>query len=68
VNTTDRDRVLIGLTAAAADGLECPICGRPADNPSSPPTQPVGRSETGSQVFACSGRCVTEIALRQRGT
>ena len=59
---SDGDRVLIGLTALAADGLACPVCGRPADDPSSPATEPVGRSETGSQVFACTGPCVAAIA------
>lgn len=60
------DRVLIGLTERAADGLECAVCGRDADHPLRPPTQPVGRSETGSQVFACAGACAAVMARRQQ--
>lgn len=45
------------LTAAQADGLACVVCGisyltlRVAH-------RPVGRSHTGSQVFACSPTCL----------
>ena len=45
------------LTPMQADGLACVVCrinylveGRAC--------QPVGRSHTGSQVFACAGECV----------
>lgn len=43
------------LNATQADGLACVVCGTrfPADTPS----VPVGRSATGSQVFACAGAC-----------
>ncbi len=45
--------VLDGLTNAQADGLACVICG--ADFMAVKVTHyPVGRSHTGSQVFACT--------------
>src|SRR5882757_3439180 len=63
----DPNRILMGLTERAADGLECPVCGKSADYPFRPPTMPVGRSESGAQVFACVGACAAVIARRQRG-
>lgn len=39
------------LTEAQADGLVCVVCG------GDEPTVPVGRSDTGSQVFACAQCC-----------
>lgn len=48
--------VIGGLTEAQADGLACVICG--ADYLRVRLAHvPVGRSATGSQVFACVGRC-----------
>jgi hypothetical protein len=44
------------LTPAQADGLACVVCG--ADYLTvRVPHRPVGRSVTGSQVFACSATC-----------
>jgi hypothetical protein len=52
----DTVTVLAGLTEAQADGLACVICG--ADYLRVRLAHvPVGRSESGSQVFACVGRC-----------
>lgn len=59
------DRPLTGLTERAAEGLECPVCGKSADHPLAPPTQPVGRSVTGAQVFACVGPCAGVMERRQ---
>ncbi len=42
-----------GLTAAQADGLACVVCGTDYLRDTVPHT-PVGRSHTGSQVFACT--------------
>jgi hypothetical protein len=58
----DQERVMVGLTKTQADGLECVICGSPLLNVA----EPVGRSETGSQVFACVD-CVAEAHWRQQG-
>lgn len=44
-----------------ADGLACVACGRLYTH-SGTPHRPVGRSHTGSQVFACTGEC-ERIAL-----
>jgi hypothetical protein len=41
------------LTAAQADGLACVECGADFLR-SRVPHVPVGRSQTGSQIFACS--------------
>ncbi|MFF0144452.1 hypothetical protein ATK36_3371 [Amycolatopsis sulphurea] len=50
-----RDTLITGLTPVQADGLACATCG--ADYMRVPvPHVPVGRSVTGSQVFACVGR------------
>jgi excisionase family DNA binding protein len=50
------------LTPAQADGLACVVCGR--DFLAQPVRmRPVGRSHTGSQIFACSGHAQDAIAL-----
>ncbi len=44
------------FTEAQADGLACVMCD--ADYMTTRvPHQPVGRSDTGSQIFACSAGC-----------
>jgi hypothetical protein len=51
------EKIISGLTADQADGLACVVCGLDyLDTPRSA-SVPVGRSVTGSQVFACVGRC-----------
>jgi hypothetical protein len=50
------ERIWTGLDAAAADGLACVICGRGARGRGRA-SVPVGRSHTGSRVFACVGEC-----------
>jgi hypothetical protein len=45
------------LTPAQAVGLACVVCGRAFIIGIR--SVPVGRSETGSQVFACVGTCAT---------
>lgn len=47
------DRVWHSLTPAQADGLSCVHCGV-SYLLVSVPHRPVGRSETGSQVFSCT--------------
>ena len=49
-------RVWAGLDPVQADGLACVVCGRDFRTPGSV-SVPVGRSHTGSQVFACVGEC-----------
>ncbi len=44
------------LSAAQADGLACTVCSADYLRVCVPHV-PVGRSETGSQVFACKGAC-----------
>jgi hypothetical protein len=57
-------RVYAGLSAAQADGLACVICA--ADYLTvRVPHKPVGRSATGSQVFACSDVCCLEVVRRE---
>lgn len=52
----NHDTIIAGLTALQADGLACVACG--ADYLRvRVPHLPVGRSVTGSQVFACVGCC-----------
>jgi hypothetical protein len=46
------DDIMIGLTALQADGLACVVCGADFLRVRVPHV-PVGRSVTGSQVFAC---------------
>jgi hypothetical protein len=48
----------VPLNDAQKDGLACVICNTDF-NVSDVPSTPVGRSETGSQIFACLG-CVAE--------
>ena len=48
-------------TSAQADGLACVSCG--ADYLTiRTPHVPVGRSRTGSQIFACASRCAETMA------
>jgi hypothetical protein len=51
-----RDTVWTGLDEAEADGRACVIC-RGNFEFTKNPAVPVGRSRTGSQVFACAGDC-----------
>lgn len=51
------EKIITGLTAAQADGLACVVCGRDYLRASGVVSLLVGRSLTGSQVFACEGRC-----------
>lgn len=49
------------LTQTQADGLACVVCGADYLTVKVAHT-PVGRSHTGSQVFACSASCVASLA------
>ncbi|HEX4723344.1 MAG TPA: hypothetical protein VH333_12560, partial [Pseudonocardiaceae bacterium] len=50
------------LTSAQADGLACVMCS--ADFVTAEvASRPVGRSETGSQVFACTAYCAETYAI-----
>jgi hypothetical protein len=50
------DRIFTNLTERQAEGLACVVCG--ADYlTDTVPHVPVGRSHTGSQVFACQAGC-----------
>jgi hypothetical protein len=50
------DRIFTHLTEQEAEGLACVVCD--ADYLTDPtPHVPVGRSRTGSQVFACQAGC-----------
>lgn len=61
----DIDKLWTGLTHRQADGLACVVCS--VDYIQVPAVhRPVGRSETGSQVFACSG-CITRLPLVEQG-
>ena len=51
------ERIWTGLDVVAADGLACVLCGRSFLSRGSRVRLPVGRSDTGSQVFACVGDC-----------
>ncbi|HZD15488.1 MAG TPA: hypothetical protein VE196_10285 [Pseudonocardiaceae bacterium] len=57
------ERLWRGLDAFRADGLECVICGTSYLVAGSPPHVPVGRSMSGSRVFACVGECAMLAAL-----
>ncbi|WP_245848698.1 hypothetical protein [Lentzea kentuckyensis] len=58
--------IITGLTDLQADGLACVICG--ADYLTlRTPHVPVGRSVTGSQVFACVGCCPDGAQLAAGG-
>ena len=48
------EKVITGLTPLQADGLACVVCGANYLRTRVTHT-PVGRSLTGSQVFACTG-------------
>ena len=47
-----KDTLISGLTPVQADGLACTVCGADYLRVRAPHV-PVGRSVTGSQVFAC---------------
>ena len=52
------ERRFTNLTDAQADGHACVVCRLDYDTaPASTRQVPVGRSVTGSQVFACVGEC-----------
>lgn len=51
------EKIISGLTTGQADGLACVICGLDYLRTVGSASVPVGRSVTGSQVFACVGRC-----------
>lgn len=48
------EKIVTGLTPSQADGLACVVCGVDYLRVHVPHV-PVGRSVTGSQVFACVG-------------
>lgn len=54
------ERVWMGLDRVTATGLACVVCARDFRVRGAPARVPVGRSYTGSQVFACVGQCVEE--------
>jgi len=63
------DPVLDGLTDAQADGLACVVCAVNFLHPGAGSHVPVGRSHTGSQVFACTthtSAAVQEANARRR--
>lgn len=51
-------KIITGLTAAEADGLARVICGLDYLRTACSASVPVGCVVTGSQVFACVGRCI----------
>lgn len=51
------ERIWTGLDALATDGLACVICGRGLLSRTARVRLPVGRAQSGSQVFACIGDC-----------
>ena len=55
-----RAPIITELTALQADGLACVTCGTDYLMVAAPHV-PVGRSVTGSQVFACVGCCPDEV-------
>ncbi|MFC0539894.1 hypothetical protein [Kutzneria chonburiensis] len=59
------DNIIAGLTPVQADGLACVACGADYLRVRVPHV-PVGRSVTGSQVFACVG-CYSDDARRPAG-
>ncbi|GAA5115277.1 hypothetical protein [Haloechinothrix salitolerans] len=62
----NHDTIIAGLTTVQADGLACVACG--ADYLQvRVPHVPVGRSVTGSQVFACVGCCPDDAPRAARG-
>lgn len=58
------ETVWTGLDPVEADGRACVICGANFHHTKTAAI-PVGRSHTGSQVFACTGDCA-ETAKRGR--
>ena len=60
------ERIWTGLSPAQADGLACVICTHDFRIRGSV-SVPVGRSHTGSQVFACVDRCAQAAAERPAG-
>ncbi|MGH3872398.1 MAG: hypothetical protein ACRDSR_12945 [Pseudonocardiaceae bacterium] len=60
------ERIWTGLPAMAAEGLACVICGR-GPRGRGRASVPVGRSHTGSQVFACVGECAARAAAIPEG-
>lgn len=56
----NHDTIIAGLTALQADGLACVACGADYLRVRVPHV-PVGRSVTGSQVFACLGCCPDDV-------
>jgi hypothetical protein len=50
------ETVWTGLAPAEADGRACVVCGGNFQH-TKHAAKPVGRSRTGSQVFACAGDC-----------
>ncbi|MGH3565440.1 MAG: hypothetical protein ACRDRH_05310 [Pseudonocardia sp.] len=55
-----RAPIITGLTTLQADGLACVTCGTDYLTVAAPHV-PVGRSVTGSQVFACVGCCPDKV-------
>ncbi len=60
------ERIWTGLSPAQADGLACVICAHDFRIRGSV-SVPVGRSHTGSQVFACLDRCAQAAGERAPG-
>ncbi len=50
----------VDLSYAQADGLACVVCGRDFAVDGHITHLPVGRSATGSQVFACERTCAPD--------
>lgn len=61
------DTIITGLSPLQADGLACVACGADYLRVSIPHV-PVGRSVTGSQVFACLGCTRPDYAQRTAGS
>ncbi len=59
------EEIITGLTPLQADGLACVVCGADYLHIRVPQV-PVGRSATGSQVFACAS-CHLPDTQRMRG-
>jgi len=60
------ERIWTELDPASADGLACVICRRDLRTRGSVAV-PVGRSQTGSQVFACIGNCAARATRESAG-
>ncbi len=61
-----RDTIITGLTAPQADRLACMACGAGYFRVRVPHL-PVGRSVTGSQVFACLDCCPDNVQREAEG-